>query len=161
MRNFAAALTALIIVACGMPRGASAQHGGAEAYFSELKARYLRLRNTDVNITRAGEWEALSKQFENFVDQNPRYGGAAFGLYNASILLEQLYRRFGGIDRLQKCSALLERVAAARVTMQLLGAQGVPQLAVAGQGGALRLVGGDALLGPRDALLARVQAAAV
>lgn len=57
--------------------------------------------------------------------------------------------------------ALLERVAAARVTMQLLGAQGVPQLAVAGQGGALRLVGGDALLGPRDALLARVQAAAV
>ena len=57
--------------------------------------------------------------------------------------------------------ALLERVAAARVTMQLPGAQGVPQLAVAGQGGALRLVGGDALLGPRDALLARVQAAAV
>lgn len=57
--------------------------------------------------------------------------------------------------------ALLERVAAARVTMQLLGAQGVPQLAVAGQGGALRLVGGDALLGPRDPLLARVQAAAV
>ena len=58
-------------------------------------------------------------------------------------------------------AALLERVASARATMQLLGAQGVPQLAVAGQGGALRLVGGDALLGPRDALLARVQAAAV
>ena len=58
-------------------------------------------------------------------------------------------------------AALLERVASARATMQLLGAQGVPQLTVAGQGGALRLVGGDALLGPRDALLARVQAAAV
>ena len=56
--------------------------------------------------------------------------------------------------------ALLERVAAARVTMQLLGAQGVPQLAVAGQGGALRLVGGDALLGPREALLAHVQTTA-
>ncbi len=54
-------------------------------------------------------------------------------------------------------AALLERVASARATMQLLGAQGVPQLAVAGQGGALRLVGGDALLGPREALLARVQ----
>ena len=58
-------------------------------------------------------------------------------------------------------AALLERVASARATMQLLGAQGVPQLAVAGQGGALQPVGGDALLGPRDALLARVQAAAV
>lgn len=58
-------------------------------------------------------------------------------------------------------AALLERVAAARVTMQLLGAQGVPQLAVAGQGEVLHLVGGDAMLGPREALLARVQAAAV
>ena len=57
-------------------------------------------------------------------------------------------------------AALLERVASARATMQLLCAQGVPQLAVAGQGGALRLVGGDALLGPRGALLARVQTAA-
>ena len=57
-------------------------------------------------------------------------------------------------------AALLERVAAARVTMQLLGAQGVLQLAVAGQGGASQLVGGDALLGPREGLLARVQTAA-
>ena len=57
-------------------------------------------------------------------------------------------------------AALLERVTAARATMQLLGAQGVPQLAVAGQGGALQLLGGDALLGPREALLALVQAAA-
>ncbi|KJA09496.1 protein-disulfide isomerase [Acidovorax temperans] len=57
-------------------------------------------------------------------------------------------------------AALLERVAAARVTMQLLGAQGVLQLAVAGQGGASQLVRGDALLGPREGLLARVQTAA-
>ena len=57
-------------------------------------------------------------------------------------------------------AALLERVTAARATMQLLGAQGVPQLAVTGQGGALQLLGGDALLGPREALLALVQAAA-
>ncbi len=56
-------------------------------------------------------------------------------------------------------AALLERVASARATMQLLGAQGVPQLAVAGQGGASQLVGGDTLLGPREGLLARVQTA--
>ena len=57
-------------------------------------------------------------------------------------------------------AALLERVAAARVTMQLLGAQGVLQLAVEVQGGASQLVGGDTLLGPREGLLARVQTAA-
>ncbi len=57
-------------------------------------------------------------------------------------------------------AALLERVASARATMQLLGAQGVLQLAVAVQGGASQLVGGDTLLGPREGLLARVQTAA-
>ncbi|WP_121452753.1 DsbA family protein [Acidovorax sp. 106] len=57
-------------------------------------------------------------------------------------------------------AALLERVAAARATMQLLGAQGVPQLVVTGQGGALQLLGGDALLGPREQLQALVRAAA-
>lgn len=56
-------------------------------------------------------------------------------------------------------AALLERVAAACATMQLLGAQGVPQLAVAGQSGAMQLVGGDALLGPRERLLELVRAA--
>jgi putative protein-disulfide isomerase len=77
----------------------------------------------------------------------------SLGLQAAADLLQESH------DALR--AALLERVAAARATMQLLGAQGVPQLAVAGQCGALQLVGGDALLGPREALLGRVQAAAV
>ena len=77
----------------------------------------------------------------------------SLGLQAAADLLQESH------DALR--AALLERVAAARATMQLLGAQGVPQLAVAGQGGALQPVGGDALLGPREALLGRVQAAAV
>ena len=52
-----------------------------------------------------------------------------------------------------------ERVARAQATLRTVGARGVPQLVVAGQGGALRLVGGDALLGPREALLAQILAA--
>lgn len=55
-------------------------------------------------------------------------------------------------------AALLERVASARATMQLLGAQGVPQLAVHGaQPGPLRLLGHGALLSPRHVLLEQVQ----
>jgi putative protein-disulfide isomerase len=75
----------------------------------------------------------------------------SLGLQAAAALLHEPH------DALR--AALLERVAAARVTMQLLGAQGVPQLAVAGQGGALRLLGNGAFLGPRDALLRQVLAA--
>jgi len=56
--------------------------------------------------------------------------------------------------------AIAARFASAQATMQAVGARGVPQLVVAGQGGALRLLSGDALLGPREQLVALVRAAA-
>lgn len=55
-------------------------------------------------------------------------------------------------------SRVAERVAQAQAMMRAVGARGVPQLVVAGPGGALRLLGGDALLGPREDLLAQVLA---
>ena len=59
---------------------------------------------------------------------------------------------------LQRAAA--DRTATAQATLRAVGARGVPQLVVTGQGGALRLLGGDALLGPREQLLALVRAAA-
>jgi putative protein-disulfide isomerase len=59
---------------------------------------------------------------------------------------------------LQRATA--ERMATARATLRAVGARGVPQLVVTGQGGALRLLRGEALLGPREQLLALVRAAA-
>ena len=54
--------------------------------------------------------------------------------------------------------SVAERVAKAQATLHAVGARGVPQLVVTGQGGALRLIGGDALLGPHENLLAQVLA---
>ncbi|MBT9512547.1 MAG: DsbA family protein [Acidovorax sp.] len=59
---------------------------------------------------------------------------------------------------LQRATA--ERTATAQAMLRAVGARGVPQLVVTSQGGALRLLGGDALLGPREPLLALVRAAA-
>lgn len=59
---------------------------------------------------------------------------------------------------LQRATA--ERTATAQATLRAVGARGVPQLVVTGQRGALRLLGGDALLGPREQLLTLVRAAA-
>lgn len=56
--------------------------------------------------------------------------------------------------------ALAERVASSQATLRAVGARGVPQLVVTGEGGALRLIGGDALLGPHERLLELVLAAA-
>lgn len=61
-------------------------------------------------------------------------------------------------NTLQRATA--ERTATAQATLRAVGARGVPQLVVTGQGGALRLLGGNALLGPREQLLALVRAAA-
>jgi putative protein-disulfide isomerase len=61
-------------------------------------------------------------------------------------------------NTLQRATA--ERTATAQATLRAVGARGVPQLVVTGQGGALRLLRGDALLGPREQLLALVRAAA-
>ncbi|EJE54519.1 hypothetical protein-disulfide isomerase [Acidovorax sp. CF316] len=56
--------------------------------------------------------------------------------------------------------AAAERVAHAQALLRAVGARGVPQLVVTGQGGALRLMGGDALLGPHERLVELVRAAA-
>ena len=50
-----------------------------------------------------------------------------------------------------------ERVAQAQSTLHAVGARGVPQLVVAGQGGVPRVLSSAALLGPRENLLAQVQ----
>ena len=55
-------------------------------------------------------------------------------------------------------SRTAERVAHAQATLRAVGARGVPQLAVAGQRGAPRALSSDALLGPRENLLAQVLA---
>ena len=55
-------------------------------------------------------------------------------------------------------SLVAERVARAQATLHAVSARGVPQLLV-GQGGALRLIGSDVLLGPREKLLDHILAA--
>jgi putative protein-disulfide isomerase len=56
--------------------------------------------------------------------------------------------------------AMAERVANAQALLRAVGARGVPQLVATGQGGALRLIGGDALLGPHERLVELVMTAA-
>ena len=56
--------------------------------------------------------------------------------------------------------AMAERVANAQALLRAVGARGAPQLVVTGQGGALRLIGGDALLGPHERLVELVMTAA-
>jgi len=75
-----------------------------------LKTQYLKLRNTDVEISDSERWLTLAAAFEDFVEKNPKSTEGASALLDASILYERLYRKFGGHDRLEKCVELLTQI---------------------------------------------------
>jgi N-acetylmuramoyl-L-alanine amidase len=79
--------------------------------YQDLRAKYLKLRNTDARIFKAAEWERLARELVAFADKNKTSDNAAFALVDSTILYEKLYRRFGGTDRLQKAVSILDRVA--------------------------------------------------
>ncbi|MCB0311527.1 MAG: hypothetical protein KDD42_09840, partial [Bdellovibrionales bacterium] len=83
----------------------------AETGYDALASRYLSLRNTDIDIVKSDEWEELGKDFLSYADKNARSAKAPEALFKAAILYEQLYRRFGGRDRLEKCTHLFDRLA--------------------------------------------------
>jgi len=79
--------------------------------FEELHSQYLSLRNTDVEIFRAAEWEGLARRLVRLADENPTEKGAPLSLFDASILYEKMFLRLGGKDRLDHSVKLLERLA--------------------------------------------------
>lgn len=78
------------------------------ADFLSLKKRYLKLRNTDIRVEQTAQWEQLSAEFIDFAEQRPKSSEAAQALFNAAVLYEQLFRRYGGTERAdQACAWLL------------------------------------------------------
>ena len=82
-----------------------------ESSYSELRAQYMSLRNTDADLTRVAEWKLLSQQLVRYANAFPRNENSPQALYYAALLLENLFLRFGGTDRAQLCVRLFERVA--------------------------------------------------
>ena len=83
----------------------------AEKEYAELTAQYLKLRNTDVNVSRAVEWESLAKKLSHLADRNPKFVSAPDALYRSAILYDLLFRNFGGRDRALLAVRRLELIA--------------------------------------------------
>ena len=58
--------------------------------WSELKSRYLTLRNTDATVSDVKAWEKLAHEFVEFAAKNQKVAPSA--LNNAAILYEELYK---------------------------------------------------------------------
>ncbi|MDC0357929.1 N-acetylmuramoyl-L-alanine amidase [Oligoflexia bacterium] len=100
----------LLLCICWPLCGAAAPDQGKKLY-EELRARYLTLRNTDIDVVKAQEWDRLAEDFLRFVDKHPKRAQAPAALLDASVLYEKLYRQFGGKDRLKLSIKFLNRVA--------------------------------------------------
>ena len=59
---------------------------------ASLKERYLKLRNTDVQIKQESDWRLLADQFLIFSKNNPGFPDTPSALINAGILHAELYR---------------------------------------------------------------------
>lgn len=79
--------------------------------YDPLRAKYLKLRNTDVTVVKVKEWKDLAHAFSDFVQRHPNDQNAPAALLDASIVYEKLYRHFSTLSDLKQALKLLDQVA--------------------------------------------------
>lgn len=77
--------------------------------FENLESDFLRLRNSDPKVEKVGEWETLARKFEVFFDKNERLSQSAVGIYNATILYEELYKKTQNQKYLDRAFIIIEK----------------------------------------------------
>jgi len=96
---------------CAEKRPSKAESFQADSIYEELKTEYLRLRNTDVDITQTPRWKELIQRIDEFIARYPAHPKAPFAWFKNAVLYEQLYRRFGEEDNLRRSCSYLEELA--------------------------------------------------
>lgn len=81
-----------------------------DATYDGLRARYLRLRNTDPEVQRVEEWVSLAKDQDAFVARNPKYPQSPEMLYDESIVFEMLYRKSSDAHYFERSTETLQKI---------------------------------------------------
>jgi N-acetylmuramoyl-L-alanine amidase len=84
--------------------------GDDTAIFEAVKARYLKLRNTDVGVTRTAEWRAVGADFERFAEECPDHRSAPLALIDGAIVFSEIAKRSGDRAAFERALKLLGRV---------------------------------------------------
>ena len=77
--------------------------------FENLENEFLKLRNEDPQVERINEWETLARKFEIFFDKNERLSQSAQGMYDATILYEELYKKVKSEKYLDRTFIIIEK----------------------------------------------------
>lgn len=82
----------------------------SDEVYESLRKEYLHLRNTDIEIRKQQEWVNLAERLEQYADSHPKSIHASQALLYGAVLYEQIFRKFGGQDRVKLSSDLLEKI---------------------------------------------------
>jgi len=78
--------------------------------FENLQARYLSLRNTDVQTIKQEQWRILAGNFESYVKKNSKSPNVGQALFNAAIVYEELWRNHKAEADYQKAMSIFESI---------------------------------------------------
>lgn len=81
-----------------------------ETIYETLKARYLKLRNTDPTVRRQAEWNQLIKEMAGYASDWPRSKNAPAALFNAASLAGIIYGEHRSREFLEKNTELLSKL---------------------------------------------------
>lgn len=110
-KYFKLILFLLFLSAAALPGYCADKNNEASGQYEAIRAKYLTLRNTDLEIANVSEWENVAAEFIQFADGSRGHERAPYALFEAAVLYEELYRKLGGKDRIFQSSLLLERIA--------------------------------------------------
>ncbi|MBN8549262.1 MAG: N-acetylmuramoyl-L-alanine amidase [Deltaproteobacteria bacterium] len=96
----------LFLLPAVVPQRCGADSGAQE--FENIKARYLKLRNTDTEVAKVSEWSAVATDFEHFAEEHSTSKHAPTALLDASIAYEKIFEVNGDTQKLNRSVAVLE-----------------------------------------------------
>ncbi len=82
----------------------------AEESFADLKARYLKLRNTDSEVSKESEWEDVAADLVSYGENTRAHGETAAAMYNAAQAYQQLARAHESSSFAKRALRALEHV---------------------------------------------------
>ena len=75
-----------VFLLCPAAAFSAESDAGVSARYETIKARYLKLRNTDRNINKESEWLSVIKQLEDFAGSYSASKNAAVALSQSGVM---------------------------------------------------------------------------
>lgn len=89
---------------------AAAHAGPVDPRYEAIKAKYMKLRNTDRNIRNKAAWLAVIDELKQYAEKYPRAKNAGIALFQAASMYTEMYEVFQDISLIRSGVAVLKMI---------------------------------------------------